>query len=79
MKVIYLGYDNYVLAEKIIAITPPDSAPAKRLVSNLKGDVELIDATSGRKTRSIIFLDNKQILLSSMKPDTIIKKLSEEI
>lgn len=66
-----VGFGNVVYTEKIIAIITPDSAPAKRLVQRAKEEERVIDATQGRRTRSILIMDGNQIVLSALQPDTL--------
>lgn len=66
-----IGYGNMVSANRIIAILSPDSAPIKRIVQETKEKGTLIDATYGRKTRSVIMMDTGQIVLSPNIPVTI--------
>ena len=71
MKLINVGFGNIVNAGKIIAIVSPDSAPVRRLVSQAKSDGRTIDATQGRKTKSVIVMENDRIVLSALLPETI--------
>lgn len=71
MKLIHVGFGNIVNAGKIIAIVSPDSAPVRRLVSQAKSDGRTIDATQGRKTKSVIVMENDRIVLSALLPETI--------
>lgn len=66
-----IGYGNMVSANRIIAILSPDSAPIKRIVQETKEKGILIDATYGRKTRSVIMMDTGQVVLSPNVPITI--------
>ena len=66
-----IGFGNVVSAAKIVAIITPDSAPAKRLVQRAKEEERVIDATQGRRTRSILIMDGNQIVLSALQPDTL--------
>ena len=70
-KLIHVGFGNIVNAGKIIAIVSPDSAPVRRLVSQAKNDGRKIDATQGRKTKSVIVMENDRIVLSALLPETI--------
>lgn len=70
-KLIHVGFGNIVNAGKIIAIVSPDSAPVRRLVSQAKSDGRAIDATQGRKTKSVIVMENDRIVLSALLPETI--------
>ncbi len=69
--IVNIGFGNIAFSGRILAILSPDSAPIKRAVQEAKERNKLIDATYGRKTRSVIFLDNDSIILSSVQPETI--------
>lgn len=71
MSYINVGFGNMVNSDKIIAMISPDSAPAKRLVQQSKETKSIIDATQGRKTKSILITDQKMIILSALLPETI--------
>ena len=68
---IHVGFGNIVNTEKIIAIVSPDSAPIKRLVQGAKESGMAIDATQGRKTKSVLVMENSQVVLSALLPETI--------
>lgn len=57
--------------EKIIAIVSPEAAPIKRLVQRAKEEGNAIDATSGRRTKAVLVMENAQIVLSALLPETI--------
>ncbi len=71
IKLIHIGFGNIVNAGKIIAIVSPESAPIKRLVARAREDGRTIDATQGRKTKSVIVMENDRIVLSALLPETI--------
>ncbi|MBU0986909.1 MAG: DUF370 domain-containing protein [Proteobacteria bacterium] len=66
-----IGFGNTVVAERVIAIVSPSSAPMKRLKDEAKSDKRLVDATHGRRTRSIIVMDSNHIVLSAIQAETI--------
>ena len=70
-KLIHIGFGNIVNTGKIIAIVSPDSAPIKRLVQNAKESGMAIDATQGRKTKAVLVMENNQLVLSALLPETI--------
>lgn len=63
------------MAARVIAIISPDSASAKRLREEARQDHRLVDATQGRKTRSILIMDSNHIILSSQQVRTLAEKL----
>ncbi|MBN2040974.1 MAG: DUF370 domain-containing protein [Spirochaetes bacterium] len=73
---INIGFGNSVIAERIIAVITPLSASGKRIREEAKENESLIDATHGRKTRAIIIMDSKHVILSAMQPETIANRLS---
>ena len=71
MQLINIGFGNIISAERIISIVSPDSAPIKRIVQEAKDGKNAIDATYGRRTRSVIIMDSGHIILSAVQPETI--------
>ncbi len=72
-----VGFYNFVLTDKIVALVRIDSAPVKRLVQQLRREgTKLIDATQGRRTRCVVFLSSGQIVLSALTQETLAKRLS---
>ena len=70
-KLLNIGFSNSVIADKVVGVVTPNSAPMKRLKDEAKKDKRLIDATNGRKTRSIIITDSNHIFLSAIQAETI--------
>ena len=61
-------------ADKIVAVVSPDSAPIKRLVQHAKEAGTAIDATQGRRTKSVMITEGDHVVLSALQPDTIQKR-----
>lgn len=74
---INVGFGNMVAVAKIVAIITPDGAPAKRAVQMAKDDGKAIDATHGRKTRAVIFMEDGQLVLSALQPETITGRVDD--
>ncbi len=64
MELINVGFGNLVSSDKIISVVSPDAAPIKRMIKLAKEDNKLIDASGGRKTRSVIVTESDHIVLS---------------
>jgi extracellular matrix regulatory protein A len=75
VKLLNIGFGNTVLANRVVAIVSPASAPMKRLKEDAKQANKLIDATMGRRTRSIIITDSDHIILSGVQAETIAQRL----
>jgi regulator of extracellular matrix RemA (YlzA/DUF370 family) len=72
-----LGYGNLVVAARVVAIVSPQSAPMRRLREEAEGRGKLVDATQGRRTRSIIVTDSDHVILSAINPETIAGRLQD--
>ena len=72
---LHVGFNNYVLTDKIVALVSSESAPMRRLVQQVRKNGSLIDATQGRKTKCVIFTTGPSLVLSSVSQETLAKRL----
>jgi regulator of extracellular matrix RemA (YlzA/DUF370 family) len=72
-----VGFDNAVAVERIIAVVSAESSPIKRLREAASRHQKLIDATNGRRTRTVIITDSDHVVLSSLQPETVAQRLTE--
>ena len=70
------GFGSTVVAERVVAIVSPNSAPMKRLKDEAKNDKRLIDATHGRRTRSIIVMDSNHVVLSAIQAESVSQRFA---
>lgn len=75
-KLVNIGFGNVVLANRIIAVISPESAPVKRMIQDGKERGGIIDATYGRRTRAVIITDSDHLILSALQPETIAGRIS---
>ena len=78
MKLISIGFGSTVCAERILAVIAPESAPIKRLIQEARERGMLIDASFGRKTKSVLLMDTDQVLLSSVSPEILSARMEEK-
>ena len=76
MEYINVGFGNLINKHRVIAVVGPESAPLKRLIMENRDTIRLIDATCGKKTRSVIIMDNESIVLSTLATSTISERLN---
>ncbi|MDJ0788806.1 MAG: DUF370 domain-containing protein [Myxococcota bacterium] len=77
-QLLNIGYGNLVMASRIVAIVSPQSAPMRRLREDAHQRGKLLDATQGRRTRSILVTDTDLVILSAINPETIAARLAPE-
>ena len=78
-KLINIGFGNVVNADKMIAIINPDSAPVKRMIQKAKDMGIAIDATQGRRTKAVIAMENNQLVLSALQPETLTNRFQGKV
>ncbi|CAB5084785.1 UPF0296 protein YlzA [Olavius algarvensis associated proteobacterium Delta 3] len=66
-----IGFGSTVVAERVVAIVPPNSSPMKRLRDEAREEKRLVDASHGRRTRAIIITDSNHVILSAIQAETI--------
>jgi len=74
-ELIHIGFGNILAMNRVIAIASPNSAPTKRTIQQGKNKGLLIDMTSGRRTKAVIFTDSGHIILGALAPETIAGRL----
>ncbi|MDI9369969.1 MAG: DUF370 domain-containing protein [Synergistaceae bacterium] len=77
-RLVHIGFGNMIVAERIVGIVHPTSAPIKRLKEEARTEGRLIDATQGRKTRAILITDSNHVILSAIQPETIVNRYEGE-
>ncbi len=78
MKLISIGFGSTVCAERVLAVIAPESAPIKRLIQEARERGMLIDASFGRKTKSVLLMDTDHVLLSSVSPEILSARMEEK-
>lgn len=78
MRLINIGFGNMVSAERAVAVISPDSAPVKRLIREAEDKGLLVNATYGRRTRAVIVMDSKHVILSAITPEKLAVRLDGE-
>ena len=73
-----VGFYNFVLTDKIVALVSSESAPMRRLVQTLRKSDRLIDATQGRRTKCVVFTTGDSVVLSAISQETLARRLTTE-
>lgn len=73
---INIGFGNFVSSDRVVAIVNTGSSPIKKLREEAKERGKIVDATEGRKTRSIIITDSDHIILSALQVETIAQRVA---
>lgn len=76
-RLINAGYGNCVNSDKVISVASIDAAPIKRLVQNAKDMGKAIDMTQGRKTKSVIIMEDGYVGLSALVVETFVSRFND--
>jgi hypothetical protein len=79
VTLVSVGYDNFAVAERIIAIVGCTSAPIRRLVQESRQNGRLLDATQGRRMRSVVLMDNGHVITSALTPETLSRRAQSRL
>ena len=77
MNLIDIGYGNMVNADRIVALIGADAAPTKRIISAAREKNQAVDATCGKKTKSVLIMDSGHVILCAKEADRLSKKSTE--
>lgn len=77
MKLINIGFGSMVASQRLLAVLEPDSAPIKRMIQEARDRTMLIDASYGRKTKSVLLMDTDHVILSAVAPESICARWEE--
>ena len=76
MQLINIGFGNFVSEGRLISVASPESAPIKRLIQEARDRGTLIDASCGRKTKSVLIMDSDHVVLSAMSTETVAGRIN---
>jgi regulator of extracellular matrix RemA (YlzA/DUF370 family) len=77
VRLLNVGYGNRIAASRIVAIVAPGASPMRRLRRDATERGKLVDATEGRRTRSILVLDSDPVVLSANTPEPLAGRLGD--
>lgn len=75
-ELVHIGFGNVLAVNRVVAIVSPNSAPTKRLVQESKVAGNIIDMTSGRRTKAVLVMDTGNVVLAAIAPETIARRIN---
>ncbi len=79
-KFVSIGYGNVVNADRVLAVLSANGQSAARKIKIAETHGKLIDATCGRKTRTLIILDlDGYVITTGLNVGTLTDRLNGEI
>ena len=75
MKLINIGFSNLIVAERLVTVAAPDSAPMKRLIADAREAGTAVDCSGGKKTKSVLLTDSGHVILSALCTEEIAARI----
>lgn len=72
----HIGLNHVVQTSRVLCIVNPRTATSKRYLERAKERGQYIDASLGRKVRSMLILDDETVIASCIKSLTLMKRFS---
>lgn len=73
----HIGMGTIIQKSRILLITAPGTITAQRYIEIAKKANKYHNATLGHKFRSIIVLDEGTVIMSTIKPMTLMKRMND--
>lgn len=74
-RMLEVGFGNSVPRDRVIGVVAYDSEPMRRHCQELDKMHRVIDATKGRKVKSVVFLDSSHVVLSAVARETLFERM----
>ena len=70
-RFVNIGFGNLVNEDKIVSMVSTDAAPIKRRIQTARDEGRAVDATCGRRTRSVLVMESGHLVLSALTTYTL--------
>ncbi|MEA2067034.1 MAG: DUF370 domain-containing protein [Thermotogota bacterium] len=74
-KIVNIGFDSFIITDKILAVLPIENSIVKRLKQHGIETGKTVNLTFGKRTRSVLITDSGHIMFSFLPPEKLIEKL----
>ncbi len=71
MRLLDIGFGNMINSDRVIALVSAEAAPTKRIISAAREKNLAVDATCGKKTKSVFIMDSGHVVLSAKTPERL--------
>jgi regulator of extracellular matrix RemA (YlzA/DUF370 family) len=75
-ELVHVGFGNVIAANRVIALLSINQQPVKRLIREAREKEHLIDATHGRKAKTVILFETGHMMLVAVTAETIAHRLA---
>jgi len=75
-ELVHVGFGNVIAVNRVLALLSINQQPVKRLIREAREKERLIDATHGRKAKTVILFETGHMMLAAVTAETIAHRLA---
>jgi regulator of extracellular matrix RemA (YlzA/DUF370 family) len=75
-ELVHVGFGNVIAVNRVLALLSINQQPVKRLIREAREEERLIDATHGRKAKTVVLFETGHMILAAVTAETIAHRLS---
>jgi len=75
-ELVHVGFGNVIAVNRVIALLSINQQPVKRLIREAREKERLIDATHGRKAKTVVLFETGHMMLAAVTAETIAHRLA---
>ena len=75
-ELVHVGFGNVIAVNRVIALLSVNQQPVKRLIREAREKERLIDATHGRKAKTVVLFETGHMMLAAVTAETIAHRLA---
>ena len=75
-ELVHVGFGNVIAVNRVIALLSMNQQPVKRLIREAREKERLIDATHGRKAKTVVLFETGHMMLAAVTAETIAHRLA---
>jgi regulator of extracellular matrix RemA (YlzA/DUF370 family) len=78
-EMVNIGAQNFVLANRVVAIRASNTAPIRRVIREGKDSGKLLDVSQHRELRTLVVLDDGHMVASFLPTPTVVRRFSDPV
>ncbi len=75
-ELVHVGFGNVIAVNRVLALLSINQQPVKRLIREAREKERLIDATHGRKAKTVVLFETGHMMLAAVTAETIAHRLA---
>jgi regulator of extracellular matrix RemA (YlzA/DUF370 family) len=74
IEMVNIGAQNYVVAERVVAVLASNTAPIRRVIREAKDRGTLLDVSQHRELRALVVMDDGHLIATFLPADAVMRR-----